>query len=94
MVFQAETQTIFFLYWIGSLLVLGVLAAADLALAELGHVGVGERGLQPEGSLHQLRLGDDLAQADRRLRPRRLLLLRLLVGIVIRIVLTPCPSTI
>ena len=54
-----------------SLLVLGALAAAYLAVAEVAHVGVGERGLQPEGALHQLGLRDHLAQADRRLRLRR-----------------------
>ena len=46
------------------LLVLGALAAADLAVAEVAHVGVGERGLEPEGALHELGLRDDLAQAD------------------------------
>ena len=60
------------------LLVLGALAAADLAVAELAHVGVGERGLEPEGALHELGLRDHLAQADRRLRLGRLLTLLLL----------------
>ena len=68
-----------------SLLILGVLASPDLAVAELGHVGVGQRRLQPEGTLNELRLGDDLPQADCRLRLCRLLLLLLLGQVFNRI---------